>query len=406
MHTASESATSHLPPPPWLERVGALLIVLGGVTTVVDGLHADGMELLPLMAGLALLLLSAAKQQPLGLGFLLLLFLCLRMYLFGGSRYFSEELTLTDYNLVLIAFAASQSRSVSFWNYSLRLMAILIPLAGIFAIGLNQSRAPGSLFTAGGLSSGQTVFLFGASFSLHLSFLWNRLIQARGGGAYELILWSALSFAGALLLQATLPWASLCLPLMAVAAVALLVARKIPLLLATASGTILIAVGSIYRHNPAIVLDRLDRWGCFAAAMVSNGYRFLYGLGFTNTSSWLCDPGELEAGPTLAHNMYAQIAADNGFFALLAVAIVSILLVQRFIYLSGFQGCRLVLPILSLAFYSFIILQLDAGWAQNSFIQVLIGFTFGSLTLITTPKANCSHSNCRRIDIDLQRTAP
>ena len=75
------------------------LLYLGGVATVVDFLHADGMELLPLMAGLALLLLSAVRQQPLGLGFLLLLFLCLRAYLYGGERYFSSELTLTDYSL-------------------------------------------------------------------------------------------------------------------------------------------------------------------------------------------------------------------------------------------------------------------------------------------------------------------
>jgi hypothetical protein len=389
-----------------LERAGALLVVLGGVATVVDVLHADGMELLPLMLGLALLLLSAVRQQPLGLGFLLLLFLCLRMYLHGSGRYFSNELTLTDYSLVLIAFTASLGRHLQFWKFYLRLFAILIPLAGILSLGLDQSRLPGSSFTAGGLSSGQTVVLFGACLTVSLGFLWNSLVQARGKGAHGLGLWLTTSLVNGILLQATLPWAGLCLPLMAVAAIVLLIARKTLLLLASASGTILLALVSIYRHNPAALLYRLDRWRCFFTAMFSNGYRFLYGLGFTNTSSWLCDPGDLEAGPTFAHNLYAQIAADNGFFVLAAVVVISILLLQRSCHLSYIQDSQLVLPILALAFYSFLVLQIDAGWAQNGFLQVLIGFAIGSLALKTSPETEYSHSDSGRIDVDLQRTAP
>ena len=207
---------------------GVLLVVLGGVATVVDSLHADGMELLPLMAGLTLLLLSAVRQQPLGLGFLLLLLLCLRAYIHGGERYFSTELTLTDYSLLLTSFAASLGRRLQFWKFYLSLFAVLIPLAGILSLGLNQWRLPGSFFIAGGLSSGQTVFLFGACLTVSLGFLWNRFFQAQGRGAngLGLGLWLTASLLSAILRQAALPWAGLCLPLLAVAGIGLLIARR------------------------------------------------------------------------------------------------------------------------------------------------------------------------------------
>ena len=385
---------------------GVLLVVLGAVATVVDFLHADGMELLPLMAGLAVLLLSAVRQRPLGLGFLLLLLLCLRAYLYEGERYFSNELTLTDYSLVLISFAASLGRRINFWNFYLRLFAVLIPVAGILSLGLEQSRLPGSLFTAGDLSSGQTVFLFGACLTVSLGFLCHRWIQAPGRGVNGLGLWLTTSLMSAILLQAAVPWAGLCLPLMAVAAMGLLIARKTLLLLVSASGTILICLVSSYRQNPAALLDRLDLWRCFFAAMFSNGYRFLYGLGFTNTSSWLCDPGDRESGPTFAHNLYAQIAADNGFFVLAAVVMISILLLRRSWYLSTIQDCQLLLPILSLALYSFLVLQIDAGWAQNSLLQVLIGFVIGSLSLRAPPEVEYPRSDSCRIDVDQRRAVP
>jgi hypothetical protein len=385
---------------------GVLLVVLGGVATVVDFLHADGMELLPLMAGLALLLLSAVRQQPLALGFLLLLLLCLRAYLYEGERYFSSELTLTDYSLVLISCTATLGRRLNFWNFYLRLFAVLIPLAGILSLGLDQSRLPGSLFTAGGLSSGQTVFLFGACLTVSLGFLCNRLMQARGRGVNGLGLWLTTSLVSAILLQAVLPWAGLCLPLVAVAAIGLLIVRKTLLLLASASGAILLCLVSFYRQYPAALLDRLDRWRCFFAAMFSNGYRFLYGLGFTNSSSWLCDPGDRESGPTFAHNIYAQIAADNGFFVLAAVVMISILLLRRSWYLSTIQDCQLLLPILSLALYSFLVIQIDAGWAQNSLLQVLIGFVIGSLSLRVSPETEHSRSDSCKIDVDQKRAVP
>ena len=309
---------------------------------------------------------------------------------------------------MLISFAASLGRRLQFWKFYLSLFAVLIPLAGILSLGLNQWRLPGSFFTAGGLSSGQTVFLFGACLTVSLGFLWNRLFQARGRGAngLGLGLWLTASLLSAILLQAALPWAGLCLPLLAVAAIGLLIARRTLLLLASAAGTILLCLVSTYRMNPAALVDRLDRWRCFFAAMFSNGYRFLYGLGFTNSSSWLCDPGDLEAGPTFAHNLYAQIAADNGFFALAAVVVISILLLRRSWDLIRMYDDPLLLPILSLALYSFLVLQIDAGWAQNSLLQVLIGFVIGSLSLRASPETEQPCSDSCGLDVDQRRALP
>ena len=90
--------------------------MLGGIVTTLGLFSSSKLALLPLMAGLIILLLRQLRAQPLEIGFLFLFVLSLRVYLVGNDRYLPEEISLSDYLLVLIAFVATAGRSLAFWQ--------------------------------------------------------------------------------------------------------------------------------------------------------------------------------------------------------------------------------------------------------------------------------------------------
>ena len=68
-------------------------------------------------------------------------------------------------------------------------------------------------------------------------------------------------------------------------------------------------------ENQLSDLNRLYLLRCYFGALFSGSNRFIYGMGFTNASNYQCqDAGIIEDLSSHAHNIFAQLAADNGFF--------------------------------------------------------------------------------------------
>ena len=71
----------------WIDLSAALLIVIAGLFSTLDSFLVNNHEMIPLMAGLAILFLNHSREEPLRLAYLLLLLLSMRIYLFGDERY-------------------------------------------------------------------------------------------------------------------------------------------------------------------------------------------------------------------------------------------------------------------------------------------------------------------------------
>jgi hypothetical protein len=127
--------------------------------------------------------------------------------------------------------------------------------------------------------------------------------------------------------------------------------------------------------------QRLALLRCFLVAAFENLNRFLYGVGFTNSSTWLCREINPGSGMIQADHLPAQVAADNGALTLLGLGFVLFLLLRQGWRLSGRLPDPVLLAALSAALYSLLVLQVDAGWARNTFLQALLGFQLGALTL-------------------------
>lgn len=387
-----------------------MLILLAGVATVLDSSPTSQMEMLPLMAGLILLLIKSIGKTPLTIGFLFLLVMSLRAYLHTDARYFPWEITLYDYVLVLTSFVAAFRIKASMWKLFFTTFSVSVSIAGLFALILSGAERLEESFTVGSLSTQQTALLIGTCFTISLSFLWNALNQNRSGKRKLMIVvaWLCISSLNGFLIVQTHSRAGLDLAIISVVVVVLVDAVpglnksvdsliqhycsvrqamriKTCLILATLSalglaGWPLIAEAYLSQEGLSNIRNRLSLLRCFFGAMFTSLNRFVYGLGFTNTSTWLCDEG---ARPSLIHsnNIFAQVAADNGFFAMTGLIIVAALLAIIAWKLVDRLPCPIVLASLTTTLYCFLFLQVDGGWSKTTFLQSLIGLLMSSLTM-------------------------
>jgi hypothetical protein len=384
------------------------------MATALDSFITNQLEMLPLIGGLILLLVKRSGKDPLSIGFLFLLVLSLRIYLHTDARYYGWEITLNDYILALISFVAAFQLKASLWKLFFTLFAIYVPLASVVTLLIHGVDNPGENFTVGALSIQQTAFLIGTCLTISMSFLLNGLNQKRSAKRKLLIVvtWLCVSLLNGFLVVQTQSRAGLGLPIISIVAVVLAVSLpslnrsvdgliqrvaparqvlrvKISLALALLSGLGL-AVWAILAQTYASPenlnndLHRLYLLRCYFGAMFSSPNRFLYGLGFTNTSTWLCDEG-LHRGLTHAHNIFAQVAADNGFFAMLGLIVVAVLLLRLAWKLMTKLPSPAVLASLTTALYCFLFLQVEGGWGKTTFLQALIGLVMASLTMTVDP---------------------
>ena len=133
---------------------------------------------------------------------------------------------------------------------------------------------------------------------------------------------------------------------------------------------------------------RLYLLQCFFGALFTGNNRFIYGLGFTNTSTWLCEDVGLHEGLTHAQNMFAQVAADNGFFALLGLGVICILLMRRSWQLTAWYRQPVTIVSVTSVLYIFLSLQIEGGWSKATFLQAMIGTFVGSLTMHPLHRGN------------------
>ncbi len=376
-------------------RLAIGLILLNAVTVLLGMVAAESLGMAPLIGGVLLLLISRLGEQPLVTGWLVLLLLTLRMTLGEGDRYLPQEITLSDALLVLVAAAAGFRAGVRFWDRFQTLFATLIPLAGVIAWVLNALNGSSGPLAAGSLTAAQSAMLFGLSLSLALP----RVIaicrrdhpglQGLGWGLLSLIS-AALSLASggpwvltlavvAVLTVQLIPW---CQAAGAVSVRRLRAALLAALTLGAATaGTLLASPSVLSPQATAGMAERVSLLRCFLAAPFSLWERFALGVGFTNSSGWLCQEIVPGAQQIQANNLLAQIAADNG---MLALAGIGALIVAAVLH-GGRLICRLPSPVISAglsgALFSLLDVQIHGGWAQSSLLQVLLGLQLGFISL-------------------------
>jgi len=405
------------------------------MATALDSFMTNQLEMLPLIGGLILLLVKRSGKDPLSIGFLFLLMLSLRIYLHTDARYFGWEITLNDYILVLISFVAAFQLKASLWKLFFTLFAIFVPLASVVTLQIHGVENPGENFAVGALSIQQTAFLIGTCFTISMSCLWNGLNQKRSAKRKLLIVatWLCVSLLNGFLVVQTQSRAGLGLPMISIGAVVLAVSLpginrsvdrliqrfaparqvlrvKIGLALALLSGLGIAVWAFLVQtyaspENLSNDLHRLYLLRCYFGAMFSGSNRFLYGLGFTNTSTWLCDEG-LHRGLTHAHNIFAQVAADNGFFAMLGLIVIAILLLRLAWKLIAKLPSPTVLASLTTALYCFLFLQVEGGWGKTTFLQALIGLVMASLTMTVDRPSLARAAISPDLPIPLNNEAP
>ena len=335
---------------PRLDIIAAFLLLLAAMFSLLDPFLENQHQMIPLLAGLVLLLASHSKEQPIKVAYLVLLMLAMRIYLHSDERYESNEITLSDYILLIAAFAASFRLRAGFWKLFFPLIAIYLPLAGCLALFLHNLYTVNENFAAGNLSINQTAFLFGGSLTLSLSFLSNAISQRRAWPKRSLLImaWLLISVLTIFLLLQTKSRAGIGIPVVSLLLLLLvghgkqinaaidswlsqwvpnLHPRRLRLLLMAMTlglsgsliGTILFKTYSI-QQNRESDLHRLYLLRCYFSAMFTGNNRLIYGMGFTRASDGLCKDVGIIKGTTHAHNIFAQVAADNGLFALLLLA--------------------------------------------------------------------------------------
>lgn len=390
MHASTQNGWRELS-----ETLAIGLILFNAVTVLLGMVAADSLGMAPLIGGVLLLLISRLREQPLVSGWLLLLLLTLRMTLGEGDRYLPQEITLSDALLVLIAAAAGFRAGVRFWDRFQTFFATLIPLAGVIAWVLKALNGSSGPLAAGSLTAAQSAMLFGLSLSLALARVVTRCrrdhpgLQGLGWGLLSLI-------SSALTLASGGPW------VLTLAAVAVLTVQLIPwaqaagtgsvrrlraVLLAAltlgagTAGTLLASPSVLSVQATAGMAERVALLRCFLATPFSLWERFTLGVGFTNSSGWLCQ--EMVPGARLieANNLLAQIAADNG---MLALAGIGALIVAAVLHGAGLIR-RMPSPVISAglsgALFSLLEVQIHGGWAQSSLLQVLLGLQLGFISL-------------------------
>ena len=366
--------------------IAAFLLLLAAMLSPLDPFLENQHEMIPLMAGLVLLLASHSKEQPIKIAYLVLLMLTMRIYLHSDERYGPDEITLSDYILLITAFAAAFRLKSGFWKLFFPLTAIYLPLAGCLSLFLHNLYTVNENFAAGNLSINQTAFLFGACLTLSLSFLCNAISQQRSWPQRSLltVAWLLISMLTIFLLLQTQSRAGIGIPVVSLLLLLLvghgkqinaaidsrlsrwapnLHPRRLRFLLmslavglaATFAGTVLFKIYSS-QQNRESDLHRLYLLRCYLSAMFTGNNRLIYGMGFTRASDDLCKNVGIIEGTTHAHNIYAQVAADNGLFAMLLLVGISFLLLRvGFRRLGADQqstdsGLTDILPLLLLLF--------------------------------------------------------
>ena len=138
--------------------IAAFLLLLAAMLSPLDPFLENQHEMIPLMAGLVLLLASHSKEQPIKIAYLVLLMLTMRIYLHSDERVRPDEITLSDYILLITAFAAAFRLKSGFWKLFFPLTAIYLPLAGCLSLFLHNLYTVNENFAAGNLSINQTAF--------------------------------------------------------------------------------------------------------------------------------------------------------------------------------------------------------------------------------------------------------
>ncbi len=400
-----------------IDASAVLLIVSSGMLSLMDSSLPNEYETAPLFIGLALLLVNHARQQPMRYLYLALLLLLPRVYLQGDERYLFSEISLFDYILIIIGFAASHRLALAFWRLLFSATALALPLACLVSHQIRSGPARLEAFNAGDLSINQTALLMGSCLTLSLCFLWNALAERRQ--IRLTVVWFLASLLPLAMVLSTHSRFGLGLPLVATALVLVIADRhklrfglqrlsaatergasqlglpysaawgavglKLAGLGLLASGASVLAM-RIYSspRNQVSDLHRLHMLKCYLLAPLSGENRLIYGMGFTRASETICKDIGLIKGTTHAHNIFAQVSADNGLFALAAVVAVAAWVLTRIIKMAWRNEHPLMITAATLNLFILISLQIEGGWGKVSWIQALMGLTLGSLTMKTT----------------------
>jgi hypothetical protein len=383
------------------ERLGMGLILLSGITLLLRMVQPESMGMAPLIGGVLLLLISRLPQQPLATGWLVLLLLNLRMTLRGGDLYLSREITLDDALMVLIAAASCFMVGLRFWAAFQTLFCTAIPAAGIGAwIQQVLSGSAGPL-AAGSLTAAQSSMLFGLCLSLTLP----RLIAMSRGNHHTLPSWGwqpRLGWTLASLVSAALTVASGGIAVLALAAIAVLTVQLTPwcqsafpgwsrplrggllaglVIAASTAGALLASPSTLTPFGTADMTERVGVLRCFFTASFSSVERFFLGVGFTNSSDWLCRHAAPGTSMIQANNLLAQIAADNGVIALGGISALIIGMACHGDRLIQRRQDLVIMSGLSAGLFCLLDVQTHNGWAQSSLLQVLLGLQVGFLSL-------------------------
>ncbi len=398
---------------PLLDLTAALLIVVGGGLSVLIPYQGNHHELIPLVAGLALLLVVHAKEHPIKIAYLALLLLAMRIYIFGDERNEGWELVLGDYILVVISFAASYRLSSGFWKLFFPILSSCLPVAALATVLIHGWKSENLSYSIGDLSVNQTSFLFGTCLTISLCYLWNSIVAAWSSRRCPIqgLGWLAVSGMNAVLLLLTNSRSGLGIPIVSFFVVlslgngrrfirsfsdwiehrfSLRTTRKtkVSLLLIILALVLSLTANAVWRiysipENQLSDLNRLYLLRCYFGTLFSGSNRFIYGMGFTNASNYQCQDAGIIEGivHTHAHNIFAQLAADNGFFAMLMAVIIVILLARTGIKRLSKIGYSQVFSSIAVALYCLLFLQVEGGWGKVSLLQTLIGISIGSLTM-------------------------
>jgi hypothetical protein len=389
------------------EQVAAALIPLTAAAAVSGRVAPESLGMAPLIGALVLLFLGSLRREPLSGGLFVVLMLSLRVPLHGEDRYLPQELVLTDVLMVMSAVAAAFSASRAFWRTFQTLFAIVIPLAGAWAWGMGASTGADQPFAAGLFTAPQSALMFGLSLCYALARLRARLAGGRGWAFNRRILSLALWMVCALL-AGGLALASGGMGSLSLVGAAVWLAwlsgqihsvdpergRGIWVggLLA---GLLLTGTAAAVFMGPAPPLvawgealrQRLSLLACFFQAPFRKVEWWVHGVGFTNSSEWLCQ--SVRPGERMIHadNLLAQLAADTGMISLLVLGCLLIWMMRRMWRLSARVADPVVLASLMGALYMLLEVQTETGWSQSTVIQVLMGLQVAALCLpLETPR--------------------
>jgi len=403
---------------PWVDMVAALLLVCSGILSALDSFLEANYEMATLPIGLALLLINHGSRQPLRYLYLILLLVLLRIILKGDERFLPAEITLGDYIMIILGFAASYHLPQSFWRVFLPLFAIFVPLASLLSYQIRPLSEAMEPFNAGTLSINQTSFLLGSCLVLSLCFLWNSATSQRPAQLRSLltICWMMITLIIIFLEVRTASRAGQAIPLLTFAVMLALAhwhnirqqlqrilgsiasflqplapktAQRVVNIgfLAGGIGLLITLLGTWARkvysdpENSLSDLHRVHLLRCYFGTLFTGNNRLIHGMGFTNASHTICKDIGLIKGTTHAHNIFAQIASDNGLFAMIAVGCFTAWFLLQALRNSKKIDHPIIFGSSCLFLYLFLFLQIEGGWGKSIFLQTLIGLSLGTLTM-------------------------